>query len=331
MKLLRNVTKPRVLVALMVAAMASSLLREHAAGPLRRAAGYALAPVGDAGMYVATSFRSELQDIGRSGLSVDEADRLRQRVEALERQTDSLANVNAVLRYELDAAELISDLYGRTADFPFRLMPARVVATDALRYGRTRLVNVGRAQGAVPGSRVTTRLLYTGRSKSLPPGLATITPEALVGRLTDESAAYTARLQLVTDPAFQTPAVIKRIIDPSRPRTIIADPDGAATEEILNERNNKLVPVWAEGDGAGGLVVREVTAYHNVLVGDKLMTSGDHRGLPIRIPIGTVEAVEHNPEDPQVVTLRVRPSAELDTLRHVYVVVSPSAGEGEGP
>lgn len=326
MKLLRNVTKPRVLVALMLAAVVLSLLRGLAADPLRRIAGYALAPVGDAGMYLSTSLKSQLRQIGGGGLTPEQADELRERIAALERQLISVESRNVRLHHFLETSRIISDMYAPTTSvLADRLIPARVVAGDALPYGQTRLGNAGRLAGVEPGSWVTTRLVLTDRAKALQKDLAAITPQALVGRTTEETGAFTARIRLVTDRAFGMGATIKRKVDG---RTIITDQDGSAVEARLTEDNNARIPVWVEGDGAGGMVVSEVTAYHNVQPGDWLMTTGDDHMLPIAIPIGRVEKVEPNPDDPQVVTLRVRASAELTALRDVYIIAPPPGRMG---
>lgn len=323
MKLLGNFTKPRVLFALMVAATVSSLLGHHVAGPLRTAAGYVLAPVGDAGMYLSTGLKSELKNIGSGGLTAEQARELRGQFEATERQLQSLAGENARLRHFLRISDDISKMYAPTSDvLANRLIPARVVLSESLPYGRTRLVNVGRSAGVPSDAWVTTRLVHTDRAKSLQKGLAAITPQALVGRTTDETGAFTARVRLVTDPAFAMAAHIRRHADG---RTVIVEAEGSTVEDRLKESNNEPIPVWIEGDGTKGLVASNVTAYHNVRPGDWVMTTGDDHMLPIRIAIGRVEKVEANPEDPQVVTVRITPFEDLDSLRDVYIIAPPGA------
>ncbi|MFW6065690.1 MAG: rod shape-determining protein MreC [Planctomycetota bacterium] len=321
-----NVTKPRVLIALMVAAMACSLLGRHAAAPLRRAVGYALAPVGDAGMYLSTALKSELKAIGSDGLTAEEARELRSRYESLQRQLLSLASENARLHHFLRTSDDISKMYAPTSDvLARRLIPARVVLSDSLPYGKTRLVNVGKSTGASPNSWVTSRLVHTNRTKALQKGLATITPQALVGRTTDETGAFTARVRLVTDPAFSMAAHIRRLADG---RTVIVDQEGSAVEDRLTEDNNKPIPVWIQGDGGEMMIARNVTAYHNVKPGDWVMTTGEDHMLPIRIAVGRVESVEPDPEDPQVVTVRIKPFEDLSTLRDVHIIAPPPSGRG---
>ncbi|MGC9455420.1 MAG: rod shape-determining protein MreC [Phycisphaerae bacterium] len=321
-----NVTKPRVLIALMVAAMACSLLGGHVAGPLRRAVGYALAPVGDAGMYLSTALKSELKTIGSGGLTAEEARQLAERCEALERQLVSVASENARLRQFLRTSDHISKMYAPTSDvLSDRLIPARVVLSESLPYGRTRLVNAGTSAGASADAWVTTRLVHTNRAKALQKGLAAITLQAMVGRTTDETGAFTARVQLVTDPAFAMASHIRRIPDG---RTVIVDREGSAVEDQLNESNNEPIPVWVEGDGTELMAARNVTAYHNVKPGDWVMTTGDDHMLPISIPVGRVESVEPDPEDPQVVTVRIRPFEDLSSLRDVYIIAPPPGMRG---
>ncbi len=326
MKLSGNVTKARVLVALMVAAMASSLLGRHVAVPLRRTVGYVLAPVGDVGMYLSMGLKSEIGEIRSGGLSAEEARRLREEISALERQLQAVASEKARLRHSLRTSADISKMYAPTSDvLAHRLVPARVVLSESLPYGRTRLVNVGRSGGAETGTWVTTRLVHTDRAKALPEGLAAITSQALVGKTTSETGRFTARVRLVTDPGFGMPAQISRRADG---RIVIIDREDSAEEVRLTEENNVRIPVWAGGGGSGWIVVPNVTAYHNVQPGDWLLTTGDDHMLPIQIAIGRVEKVEPNPDDPQVVTLRVRPLEDLDALRDVYIIAPPVRGGG---
>jgi cell shape-determining protein MreC len=146
----------------------------------------------------------------------------------------------------------------------------------------------------------------------------------LVGRI-DEAGAYTARLQLLTDRGFQMAGRIRRNIDPARPRMVTVMEAGAAVVPLTPE-NNKEIEVIARGDGSSGMVVEYVKAYHNVLAGDLLVTSGEEAILPTEINVGVVTEVRPDAKDPHRSTLVVRPHADLDSLREVFVVVPLGAG-----
>jgi cell shape-determining protein MreC len=267
-------------------------------------------------MYLSTAFKSRLGDALSPEISQPEARRLKQEHEAL------INRIGALERAVRQRERLLKDLqnfrgmYGPRRRFPWELIPARVVMMDALPYGATRVINVGRAEGIEPGVKATERIILTDRSKALlQEKLATVTGSALVGRVV-ESSAYTARLQLVTDRGFQIKGRIIR--DVGNPRTITDMPAGV---RVALSGENATLDVEAQGDGAGGLVVQNVKEYENVLPGDVLVTRDEDYYLPAQVSIGTVTDVEKYPDSPGFVTLRVRPQVNLGRLRYVYIVV----------
>ncbi|MFW6062088.1 MAG: rod shape-determining protein MreC, partial [Planctomycetota bacterium] len=253
-------------------------------------------------------------------------------VKALQEENHRLMNTMQLLarrlaRFQAQQA-LVRDLYGRlkAMEFECELVPGRVVGTGSLPYGRTRMLNVGRAQGAETGTRVTSRRLLTDRSKALPvpPKLATLSQQVLVGWVS-EAWAYGADLQLVTDAGFQINGYIRRDIrlktPDGQPRQVKVIQRGDASEQPLTARNNKLVPVVAQGDGRDRLLVRDVKENDRILPGDMLVTRGDSYLLPEQVPIGKVEKIKPQPHQPGFVTLVVKPLADLSSLRNVLVIV----------
>jgi len=312
-----------VVAGLLAAAAVLALLGPGFSAHLRSLTSYVLAPLGDTGMYLATSIESRVGRLGRRAVSPAEVRRLLAANEELK------ARLNAV---EGELARLIRRrrtmraLYGAIPYAQWELIPALVVGRDSLSYGQTRLLNVGRSDGAALGAGVTTRRLLTDRSKRLPQNVATISATALVGRVMD-AGRFTARLQTVTDPAFEVPAKIRRVIDPSNPRKITVTVGGAGLQ-VLTPANNVRIPVLARGDGRGGLIVRDVNAYHNIRPGDLLVTAGDDAFLPVQVRIGKVVEVIDDPRRRGLfVSLRVAPSANLSTLREVYIVVPATASQ----
>jgi len=291
-----------VLVALLLAAAGLIAAGPGLAGWLRGLVAPALAPLGDGGVWLASSFRAAA---GAGG-----ADAARRRAAELE---DELGELRAQRGYWRSRADeyaqslrdmrafrrLYSDRFGRVPDLPADLIPARVVAADALPYGRGRVVNAGGRRGVRPGQPVTTRRARTNRRKELlPPKLRAITPTALAGIVT-ETGPLTARIRLVTDRAFRMPArVYARWAGQQEPRCVVAE---------------------IRGDGPGGLVLPDVKAGQGIRPGDEVVTQPDAL-LPIEVRIGEVTEVVPQPKHPKFVTVRVRPYAELDTLRRVYIV-----------
>jgi len=318
-----KLSKKWLLAVLLTACVVTSFLGSRASVPLRNMMQYPLAPLGDIPMYLTSAFEGHAggsPDISREqarALLVENR-RLRGQLLELSRLYQQYARQERTKQY----------LFGRMTDFPCRLIPGRVVGAEPLPYGQTRIVGPGRSAGTRVGARVTTRELVTDRPKALLSGYATISATSLVGRISS-AGAFTARLQLVTDRQFAIEAQIFRLIDPNNPRQIKVTKANAAAMEILTPQNNHLVPVFAQGDGANGLIVRDVSVNDNVRPGDWLITRRDDAFLLAGIRIGEVTQVVRSPEHPGFVTLHVRPHADLEALREVYIVVPVGAGPVE--
>lgn len=328
MKIRVRFTRKTLLAVLLTASLVVALLGPGPSARLRGWLQVFLVPLGDPGMYLATAFKSHAGKPGMRPISPAEAERLHDENQRLRARIEGLAQELLRAKQQVADVQAIRALYRPVRDLPCELIPARVVGGDSLPYGQTRQVNVGRRDGAEVGARVTTRDLVTDRSKALPEGLPaisalrrlnTVTGCALVGRLV-ETGRYTARLQLVTDRGFETAARIRRVIDEDHPRRIKT----AEASETLTAANNRLIDVTARGDGAGGLVVDDVSADHAIRPGDWLVTRDDDAALPVQILIGKVAEVADHPDRPHwLVRLRIQPAANLPALRGVYLVLHP--------
>ena len=334
MRLSDRFSKSWLVAALLLASAALAVLGPGVAEVIRKPAHMVLAPLGDGGMFLTTVYKSHVSEVQEAYITQAEARRLKAENRALnaalERYIDAVGQWAA-----LEQARLINQRYGPDSDFPCDLIPARVIADDALPYGATRIVSAGHAQKADDGAKVTTRVtLQTDRTKRLPPGLRVlltntdvgedipprmraVLSNVLVGELA-ETSAYTARCVLVTDREFRTEGLIHRVLDPAQPRFALL---GGAVRTELTRANNHAVPVVAEGNGRGMLIVRNVSDEHGIAKDDILYTRGRERSLPVTIPIGQVERVEGDAPNPGFVILTVRPFADLSSLRDVYVVV----------
>ena len=325
MKFLAKVTKQHVVAVLLVASGVTSLAGRGVSERLRQTVSPALAPLGDGGMYLATLVKLQVRQVTARGLSGAEAEALRNENEELRGR---LMTLEGELERRIRQQAEMDSLYGRLGDFACKLMPARVVGAESLPYGRSRLVNVGRSHGVEPGALATTRRLLTDRSKTLPTNLAALSRTALVGRVT-ATGPFTARLQLVTDAGFRMLARIRRVLDPAQPRQITVERGTARAVQMLSAANNHPIDkVEICGDGVGEILASGVKAYHNVQPGDWLVTSGSEAFLPAEIRIGSVVEVSPAPQHPGFVTLRIKPHADLESLREVYLVY-PLAGRLE--
>lgn len=325
MSLLGKPSKQWVLAILLGGSVLTAFMGPAFSARLRSMASYALAPLGDGGMYLATALKEHTRDIGQRAVSPAEARRLREERDSLVAQVRELHRQQDILRRQIGEIQGIHRSYHPVDDAPYELVPARVVASDSLPYGDTRLLNVGRRSDVRGGDVVTT--VVTDRAKALPPRLAAITGSLLVGRLR-ETSAFTARLELVTDRAFKSPAYLVR--DPARPRQIIVT-EGDAQSAPLTEANN--LPIWCpeiQGDGEGGILIRSVKKYHNIQPGDWVETTGLGHP-PFRIRIAKVTDVQEDPTHRGLfVNVRAQPLADLGSLREVYVVVPMGDPQRQG-
>ncbi|MFB3891028.1 MAG: rod shape-determining protein MreC [Phycisphaerae bacterium] len=322
---IRAPSKGAVFAMLMLASVAALFLGPRAAAVMRQPFQVILAPLSDVGILANTEVKSAVGNIVSEEISQEEARRLKKDNEELLQLVQSMAGKVEDDSKRLARVQALDKLaFGQVNKVPCELIEARVVAADSLPYGQTRLVSPYGVRYAAPsGVPVTTRRLMTDRSNELQkrfPALAAqweVNTAALVGRVVS-SWAFGAQLQLVTDRGFDKVAAnVLRRIDPKSPREIT---DGSA-RRTLTEANNRPVPVKVSGDGKSGLVSESIPAEHSIRKGDWLVTRSDDPLLPAQIRIGEVAEVKEEGKSPGFVTLRIKPSADLETLREVYIVV----------
>ena len=342
MKLPVRLTVQRVLIILMGVSAITSLLGSRAAGKVRILTHWVIAPFGDAGMYVTNTVRTSVgrpRTITEDDLRRWEAEKhaFEGRVVYLQARLSEQTAENQVLRgHVAHLQELLSGqreeapgekgIFGRLqrAMPPYELIPARVVMRDSMPYGSTGILVFGGAAGLRPGARVTTRHLLTDRAKALPEGRAAITDCVLVGQLAG-TWAFGASLRLVTDRGFRVNGRIHRIIkDDQNPRMIEIIELGKARSEPLTDENNQPVPAFAEGDGEG-LVATGISENYHILPGDVFATREDGF-VPAPMLVGKVVQVTKDPKEPGRVIVRIKPAADLDNLRLVYIVVPFALG-----
>lgn len=327
---LRNFTfsKRKLLTGLMVLSVVLALLGPPAAMRLRGVAGTFLAPLGDAGIYVSAALENRIGEIAERGLSVEEHRKLRAELDELARVANYWKSQSEKHQRQAKAVKNFRGLYGQRTDLRCELIAARVVAVDALSYGRAAVVNVRKSRGSLAGALVTTRQIVTDRSGALPPGLAVVNASSLVGCLTDETQAFTARLRLVTDRDFRIRARIRRRVHATRPRKIRLLTEDAA-EEVLTHANNAPVDCTARGDGVRGMLISGVPMLHSILPGDWVVSYPDEARSRIELIVGRVVKVTPQSETPRFVTVSVEPAADLSALRDVFVL-APIGLKGEG-
>jgi len=314
MKLRATFSKRHLLVLLLTLSAIAAGMGSRAARPLRHTAGLLLPPLADAPMYLVTQVSGRADAEPSAGMTAAEARRLRESNASLRREVTYWQHWYEVYRRRAEDVANFQRMYGPTRDLGCEMIPARVVLGGSLPYDRTREVNPG---GARTGSAVTTRLLATQRAKALPPKLAAVHANSLVGRIID-SGAFSARLQLVTDRDFRIHARVRRVLT-GEPRMVNVMQGNMPRMTVLKPANNHPIEGIARGDGDEHVIVEDVKEYLKVRPGDELLTSPAGGRFPTEIRIGSVVAVRRS-KDPRRVVLRVRPHADLGAVRDVYIL-----------
>ena len=311
-----------LLVVLMVLSAVCCALPAGVSNYLRGRLDLILSPLADGGTYVTTTLRGRANSTlrWRPG-SADSP----QANEAVEEVTSYWHYQMEMLRdhYERELAQrgLIQGFHERHPDFPCELIPARVVAADALPYEQGRTV---RGAELPAGAMVTTRELYTGVEEKLPPNLTVLSTAGLVGQI-ELSSEFTARLQLITDRSYKLKAQIWR--DPAIERTIVVRGPGGDQSVPLTPANNTPIDVTIKGDGANG-VTDDVPFAHAVRPGDWIVTRGHSLEMPGRVRVAQVKTVTVHKTNPLMSVVYAEPYVDLSTLRDVYIVrpLTPPAG-----
>ncbi len=225
---------------------------------------------------------------------------------------------------QLNAVRRTRGMLGET--FPCKLLPATVIGEGATVWDDAALLRT--SSRPTPGAPVTTRGLLINRPTAIPENVAALSESALVGRIVS-SGAWTAHLQLITDPDFSARGLVVRLFYPDRQRLItVEQPEGERTLMVRRplQRSDEPIPVSLFGR-RHDLVTAAVPARHGIEPGDWVITSGRDGFLPMNIRIGTVRTVEPVADSPKHVRLRIDPEADLEDLRRV-TIVQPLAREG---
>ncbi len=341
MNWMRRVSKRHVLAGVLILSVVSCLARPRGFGWPRELLAPVLAPLSYTGTYVAAGVRRNVHEWAAGEMDEETARRLLAEHPSLRREL--LDRVDGRLRQQLHRYEWLlarkdervarlAGMTGFRGHFPCMLIPATVIAHSPMPYEAGRLVWPGRRVSE--GNLVTTRELLTYRPTAVPDNRAVLSNTSLVGQIVS-SGAWTAHLQLITDPDFQVRAWVERVYDKSK------DPADQRIIEVIETVGGKLVParrplrqrdeLWIpvnlRGQGTGRLTTEPLPRRHGIAVGDLVLTTGtgvdpDHGDsrLPEGVMIGRVAEVLPVSDNPQHVRLSIEPEADLEALHEVYIV-----------
>ena len=325
MRLLREPSRKTVLAVLVLVSLVLMALPARCSRRICYVVQPMLAPLGEAGMRLTTHVRSRVNELTGRARPGDDA--------------EVVAFMTAVRQHIESQHETIARLRkwrSTLGEFPCKLIDAVVVGAEGLALRDRRLLDAGRARGVAPGDLVTTRRLLHEFVVALPLHLTVLGRNYVVGRIID-SGAHTATLQLVTDPEFEMQANLWRIVQPGGQRVIYVDPPGGGRVKRKYAHDGRPgpypvgrpIPVLVQGDGRQ-IVLRDVPAKHEILPGDILTSSQSTRLLlPFGLTVGRVRRSEPDRKHAHAVSVFVEPLADLELIRHVYVVMPLERSGGD--
>ncbi len=237
-----------------------------------------------------------------AGLAGSEGGRAADRIEALRSTVATLAAQNQALRRE---NEMLAGVRGRGLGARGRLIPARIIAGDALAWRESKTLLAGRRAGVRRGDAVLSDRfsLDLGQTEGVSEGMAVVAAEALVGVI-ERCGSYTSQVGSLSDPDTRMAVTIARV-DGSSVSTM---------DEVF----------WLVGQGGGRIEIRDVHhKYINggaIRVGDMVMTLADDLTLPPNVTIGKIASIKVDPGNSLLYVLQVEPAVGLADLRRVFVV-----------
>lgn len=246
---------------------------------------------------------------GEAPLTREEAGALRRDNAALRHRLASLALRNAELE------ETHRDLAGiRSRGLSGgKLIPARVVASDALAWRDSRLITAGTLRGVRPEAAVTSNhfSIRPDTDDGLREGLAVLAEEVLIG-FVEQVGTHAARVVLLTDRQTQMRVRIAR------------------------EREGAFVPLDKEfylvGTGGRRLAIHDIDHRYikseAIRVGDVVLSSAHDERLPASMTIGKIVKIRPDQDNRLLYILEVEPPLAPDDIRKVYVVEPALAAPG---
>ena len=195
---------------------------------------------------------------------------------------------NEVLKRELSAAQIQSQEQRALADRS-RGLEQLLALRD--RSNLSMMAAEIIADSASPEFR--TKTIDKGTRDGLRPDMAVLAPAGVVGRIVVPSARA-ANIQLLIDRNAAAGAIIER----SRAQGLVV------------------------GGGEAHLRMENVSEVADIVVGDRVLTSGIEGIYPKGFVIGRIEAVEKN--GPAYKRIVVRPAVDFTSLEEVLVVLTPT-------
>ena len=213
---------------------------------------------------------------------------VRQQNQDLHRQLDQLRLEQARLQQNVEQARRLQGLLQFKEQFIAQTLAAQVIGTSGTDLSRVIYIDRGTSDG------VTT-------------GMAVITPDGIVGKIS-RADAKTAQVLLISDPTSGAGVLLER------------------------QRLNGVLT----GTTSGVPEMQNVMSDEKIQVGDNVITTGGDRVFPKGLKVGTVVSVAPDHERDPFLSIRIKPAADLNRLEEVLVITElgergPSLSEERRP
>lgn len=305
----RRPSKQTLFVTLMGASAVSLLLPREVLGPARSVVNLvALAqwPASAASRRVA-DFPLEM-----TAITPEQHSALVSQLEAQQNRANSLAVQVAELRSVVQELTHLRELPGFPRDG--RLIPAQIIASDAVASRGSLLLSKGTVSKARVGDWVTSRrFIDSGSADGTRKDAAVLAHETLLGWV-EATEAFTSRVVLLSDNLSGHKLVV---------HIIRQEKDGTQLQVSMDHKPLKFS---LEGAGSGLMRIPEVSAQYVqngiIRAGDLVMSNPNEARLPVSLVIGEIvslDKVVDSRKKPLYYTAIVRHRVDPQTLSRVFI------------
>src|SRR5438552_8754300 len=205
---------------------------------------------------------------------------LRHENQALRDENEQLRIAQARLNEDANQAHRLQALLDFKEKFASRTLAAQVVGASASEQSRVLYIDKGSRDG-------------------LQPGMAVITPQAIVGNVRD--------------------------VFPLGSQVLVINDTASGVGAILEK--SRLYGV-VKGKASGDLMLDHIMGDEKVERGETIVTSGGDRIFPKGLPVGTIADV--SPGSDLFLNIRVKPAADLNRLEEVLIITEMAPSESAG-
>ncbi len=295
----KHSTRKRILVVLFFCSIAGLLLPTSLTGRLMNLV-QVLVPLQDVANRSADAVGSAVDALQKPAFSAAEAEQVVAENQALRHTVASYQSRIADLEQSVQNLTRV-----RNQGLRGKLIPACVVAPDALAWRESQLIDAGSLRGVHRGAAVISNhfAVNLGTENGIRSGQAVLAAELFVGTV-DLAGTHTSRVKLVSDPTMHMPVLIAR--------------EESEAHWPVDER------FWFVGAGGNHARIEDVDHRHinsgAIQIGDRVLTMPGDERLPVSMLIGTITGIEPDKHNPLLYILDVQLEFDANRLRRVYVL-----------